>query len=492
MRHVQMTGLLQPRHRAARGIFFAAALLCLIGCAAGCTAGPRYVRPTIDVPAQYKEMGPWKTAEPSDAIQKGKWWEIYQDPELNSLEEQIDVSNLTLKAAQDQFLQARAAVRISRSAQYPTVTGGLSVSPTRVSANRPLANKTSSTTYNTDLVIPVDASYEADVWGRVRRTVEASRAEAQATAADVATVSLTLHAELALDYFQLRGLDAQMELLNSTIAALEKAFELTQNRHNAGLSSALDVTQAETQLQTTRAQAQDLGVARAAFEHAIAVLIGKAPSGLSLPQAPLKVPPPAIPTGLPSDLLERRPDIASSERRVQEANARIGVARAAYYPLVTLTGTAGLESTAIGTLVQGPSILWSLGASASQIIFDAGRRHAITGQAWASYDQSVASYRQTVLNALEDVEDNLAALRVLEGEAETQAKAVDAAEHSLNLSTTLYKGGLTNYLQVITAQSTALANERTAVDLLTRRMQASVLLVKAIGGGWTVSQIPKI
>jgi NodT family efflux transporter outer membrane factor (OMF) lipoprotein len=491
MRHVPMMRLLRSRHRATEAALFAAALLCLAGCAVGCTAGPRYVRPTIDVPTQYKEMGPWKTAEPSDAIQKGKWWEIYQDPELNALEEQIDVSNLTLKAAEDQFLQARAAVRISRSAQYPTVTGGLSVSPARVSANRPLANKTSGT-YNTDLVIPVDVSYEADVWGRVRRTVEASRAEAQASAADVASVGLSLHAELALDYFQLRGLDAQLDLLNSTIAAFEKALELTQNRHNAGLSSALDVTQAQTQLETTRAQAQDLGVARAAFEHAIAVLIGKAPSGMSLPLVPLKIPPPAIPAGLPSDLLERRPDIASSERRVQEANARIGVARAAYYPLVTLTGAAGLESTAIGTLVQGPSILWSLGASAAQILFDAGRRHAISEQAWAAYDQSVASYRQTVLNALEDVEDNLAALRVLEGEAKTQALAVDAAEHSLSLSTTLYKGGLTNYLQVITAQSTALTNERTAVDLLTRRMQASVLLVKAIGGGWMVSQIPKM
>jgi NodT family efflux transporter outer membrane factor (OMF) lipoprotein len=283
-----------------------------------------------------------------------------------------------------------------------------------------------------------------------------------------------------------------LDLLNSTVAAFEKALELTQTRFKGGLVSSLDVSQAQTQLESTRAQAQDLGVARAAFEHAIAVLVGKPPSAFSLPSAPLKTPPPTIPSGLPSDLLERRPDIAALERRVEEANARIGVARAAYYPLITLTGSAGVESTAISTLIQGPSFLWSLGAAASQILFDAGRRRAITQQAWAAYDQSVANYRQTALNAFQDVEDNLAALRVFDDEAKTQDRAVAAAQHTLAVSTNLYKGGLTNYLQVTTAQSTMLSNERTAVEILTRRMQASVLLVKAIGGGWNVSQIPKM
>ena len=464
-----------------------------IGCVglSGCVVGPKYVRPTVDVPARFKETGPWKPAQPGDAIAKGKWWEIYQDPELNSLEEQINVSNQTLKAAEDQFLQARAAVRVSRSALYPTVSGALSTAPTGQSLNRPNANRSSARHY-TDYQIPVDLSYEADVWGRVRRTVEASRTEAQATAADVATVGLSLHAEMALDYFQLRGLDAQLSLLNANIAAYEKALALTETRHQAGLASALDVAQAQTQLQSTRAQAQDLGVARAAFEHAIAVLLGKSPSGFSLSQKPLKDPPPAIPPGLPSELLQRRPDVAASERRVEEANARIGVAKAAYYPFIDLTGAAGLESTAIGTLVQGPSVLWSLGASASEILFDAGRRRGITQQTWAAYDQSVANYRQTVLNAFQDVEDNLAALRILADEAKTQDQAVASAQHALTLSTQLYQGGLTNYLQVITAQSTALSNERTAVNILTRRMQASVLLVKAIGGGWTVSEIPKM
>jgi NodT family efflux transporter outer membrane factor (OMF) lipoprotein len=475
------------KFKSGAALFFVTAAVCL----SGCTVGPKYVRPTVDVPSAYKETGQWKAAEPSDAISKGKWWEVYQNSELNSLEEQINVSNQTLKAAEGQFLQARAAVRISRSAQYPTATGGLAVTPTGLSSNRPNGSQSLTNRY-TDYQIPVDVSYEADVWGRVRHTVEASRFEAQASAADVATVSLSLHAELALDYFELRGLDAQLDLLNSTVAAFEKALELTQTRFKGGLVSSLDVSQAQTQLESTRAQAQDLGVARAAFEHAIAVLVGKPPSAFSLPSAPLKTPPPTIPSGLPSDLLERRPDIAALERRVEEANARIGVARAAYYPLITLTGSAGVESTAISTLIQGPSFLWSLGAAASQILFDAGRRRAITQQAWAAYDQSVANYRQTALNAFQDVEDNLAALRVFDDEAKTQDRAVAAAQHTLAVSTNLYKGGLTNYLQVTTAQSTMLSNERTAVEILTRRMQASVLLVKAIGGGWNVSQIPKM
>ena len=326
----------------------------------------------------------------------------------------------------------------------------------------------------------------------MRRTVEASRSEAQATAADVANVSLSLHAELAMDYFQLRGLDAQEDLLQSTVVAYEKALELTQNRYKAGLASAVDVAQAETQLRTTRAQAIDVGVNRAAFEHAIAVLIGKPPAQFSLPSSPLRAAPPAIPPGLPSDLLERRPDVAASERRMQESNAQIGVAKSAYYPLVTLSGGGGFESGVITTLIQGPSGLWSVGAAATETLFDAGKRRGVTQQAQSAYRESIDTYRQTVLSAFQEVEDNLAALRILNDEEVVQQSAVASAEHSLALSINRYKGGIVNYLEVITAQNAALADEVTEVSIQTRRMQASVLLVKAIGGGWNVSQIPRV
>ena len=455
----------------------------------GCTVGPKYVRPTAEVPADYKETGNWKTAEPSDAISKGKWWEVYQDPQLNALEDQISVSNQNLKIAQAQFLEARAALKISRSNYFPTVTGGISATHYHLSQNRPLATATSE---YTDYQIPADVSYEADVWGRVRRTVEASRSEAQASAADLANVDLSLRAELAFDYFELRGLDAQKALLESTVISYQKALELTQSRYQGGLASAVEVAQAQTILETTRAQATDIGVQRAALEHAIAVLVGKPAASFALPAMPLTIPPPSIPPGLPSNLLERRPDIAGAERRVQEANAQIGVARAAYFPLFTLTGGGGFESTAITTLLQGPSGLWSLGGAAAETLFDAGARRGAMQQAIARHDEFIASYRETVLTAFQEVEDNLAALRVLEEEAKTEQAAVAAAEHSLDLSITRYKGGVTSYLEVTTAQNAALADEVTAVNILTRRMEASILLVKAIGGGWNISQLPRV
>ena len=458
----------------------------------GCTVGPNYVRPPADAPVSYKEMGDWKPAQPSDQFGKGTWWEVYEDPQLNALEAQIDVSNFNLKAQQERFEQARATVKISRSNYYPEITGGASVTQNHISSNSPLFKTNVSKTNYSDYTIPIDASWEPDLWGRVRRTVEASRSEAQATAADVANVSLSLHAELAMDYFQLRGLDAQEDLLQSTVVAYEKALELTQNRYKAGLASAVDVAQAETQLRTTRAQAIDVGVNRAAFEHAIAVLIGKPPAQFSLPSSPLRSVPPAIPPGLPSDLLERRPDVAASERRMQESNAQIGVAKSAYYPLVTLNGSGGFESGVFTTLLQGPSGLWSVGANASEYIFDAGRRRAVTQQAQSAYRQSIDTYRQTVLGAFQEVEDNLAALRILNEEQVVQQSAVASAEHSLALSINRYKGGIVNYLEVITAQNAALADEVTEVSIQTRRMQASVLLVKAIGGGWSVSQIPRV
>jgi NodT family efflux transporter outer membrane factor (OMF) lipoprotein len=458
----------------------------------GCTVGPNYVRPPADVPVSYKELGDWKPVQPSDQVTKGNWWEVYEDPQLNALEVQIDVSNQNLKAEQERFEQARAAIKISKSNYYPTITGGASASQNHISSNAPLFRTGVSKSDYADYTIPIDASWEPDLWGRVRRTVEASRSEAQATAADVANVSLSLHAELAMDYFQLRGLDAQEDLLQSTVVAYEKALELTQNRYKAGLASAVDVAQAETQLRTTRAQAIDVGVNRSAFEHAIAVLIGKPPAQFNLPSSPLRAVPPAIPPGLPSDLLERRPDIAASERRMQESNAQIGVAKSAYYPLVTLSGSGGFESGVFTTLIQGPSGLWSVGAAASETLFDAGKRHAMTQQAQSAYRESIDTYRQTVLSAFQEVEDNLAALRILNDEEVVQQSAVASAEHSLALSINRYKGGIVNYLEVITAQNAALADEVTEVSIQTRRMQASVLLVKAIGGGWNASQIPRV
>ena len=341
----------------------------------GCTVGPNYVRPKAEVPTDYKENKDWKVAQPSsaDAV-KGKWWEVYQDPQLNALEEKVDASNQNLKAAQAQFLQARAAVRISRSFLFPTVTADPAITREHFSQNRPLAVSGTKQTFN-DFQFPgIDATYEVDVWGRVRRTVEQSRSNAQASAADLASVGLSLHAELAMDYFQLRGLDAQEQLLDSTVESFQKALELTQTRFKGGLASAVDVAQAQTQLETARAQSIDVGVQRAAFEHAIAVLIGRPPAGFTLAPLPLVTPPPVIPPGLPSDMLERRPDVSAAERRMQAANAQIGIARAAYFPTITLTGGGGFESIAATTLFQGPSGLWAVGGTALETLFDAGRR----------------------------------------------------------------------------------------------------------------------
>jgi NodT family efflux transporter outer membrane factor (OMF) lipoprotein len=471
-------------------LYFAAGFILIL---AGCTVGPNYVRPPAETPATYKEAGTdWQPAEPSDALSKGKWWEIYHDSQLNALEDQVDISNQNLKAAVAAFAEARAAVRVTRSNYFPTVSGGASASRVHQSANAPLFKKGSEATDYSDYQIPVDASYEPDLWGSVRRSVESSRSEAQASAADLAGVNLSMHAELALDYFQLRGLDAQKALLDSTVVSYQKALDLTNNRYHGGLASGVEVAQAQTQLETTRAQATDVMVARSSFEHAIAVLIGKPASSFSLESLPLTMPPPVVPAGVPSELLERRPDVAAAERRVQAANAQIGVAKAAYYPVVSLTGSGGFESAALSTLIQGPAGLWSLGASGVETIFDAGKRRGITEEAVAAHDQAVANYRETVLTAFQEVEDNLSALRVLADEAKTSDAAVAASQHSLDLSINRYRGGVTSYLEVTTAQTAALSNKVTAVDVLTRRMTASVSLVKALGGGWNASQIPQV
>jgi NodT family efflux transporter outer membrane factor (OMF) lipoprotein len=478
-----------PKSSRVRRAHFMAAAVLLLG---GCTVGPKYIQPTTEVPADYKEAANFKAAQPSDAITKGKWWEVYGDPQLNALEEQVTVSNQSLKAAQAQFLEARAAIRTVRAAYFPTVTAAPTAAGYRASQNKAIFGTTSPISYADYQLPPIDAAWEPDVWGRVRRTVEAARSEAQATAADLANVDLSLHAELALDYFQLRGLDSQQKLLDSTVESYVRAFELTDSRYKGGVASAVDVAQAQTQLETTRAQAADVAVDRTAFEHAIAVLIGKPPYQFSQQPLPLTIPPPPIPPGLPSELLERRPDIAAAERRVQEANAQIGVARAAYFPTFSLTAAGGFESSTIANLLDGPSGFWSLAGSAAELIFDGGQRRGVTEQARAAYDLSVDNYRQTTLTAFQEVEDNLSALRVLEDEAKIQDAAVAAAEHSLDLSNSRYKGGVANYLEVTTAQSAALGDERAAVDVLTRRMAASVLLVKALGGGWNTSQIPHL
>lgn len=471
--------------------FLGGTLLAGVMLMGGCAVGPRYSRPSAPVPTDYKETPQnWKPAQPADQTLRGKWWEIYQDPQLNTLEEKINISNQSLKAAQAQFEQARATVRYNRADYYPTITAGVAASRERFSQNRPLALSTVRTT--NDLVIPVDMSYEPDVWGRVRRTVEAARASAQASLADLESVSLSVHAELAVDYFSARELDAEAKLLDDTVASYVKQLELTENRYKGGVASQVDVAQAQTQLETARAQAIDVREQRTQFEHAIAVLIGEPASTFSLPVVPLNASPPVIPPGLPSELLERRPDVAANERLMAAANAQIGVAKAAYFPLFNLFPSAGFESTTIVNWLSSPSAFALVGASAVVTAFDAGRRQAASDQARAAYDQTVANYRQDVLTAYQEVEDNLAALRLLEDESNTQAAAVAAAEHSLALSNNRYRGGVTSYLEVITAQFTALGDERTAVQLSGRRMVDSVLLIKALGGGWDAASLSTV
>jgi NodT family efflux transporter outer membrane factor (OMF) lipoprotein len=456
----------------------------------GCALGPKYKAPAVPLPPAYKEVGNWKTAQPNDQNLGGSWWEIFQDPQLNALEEQINVSNQNLKAAVAQYQQSRAALRYVRADYYPTVTTSPSATREQYSNNRPPhSSNFDGLTFN-DFVLPVNFSYEANVWGRVSKNVESYREQAQATAADLAVVNLSMHSALAIDYFAARTLDAEEKLLRDTVAQYEQAWQLNEDRYRGGLGSEVEVEQARTILETTRAQLVDVGVARAQYEHAAAVLVGKAPADFTLPRLPLTAPPPAIPVGVPSELLERRPDIAAAERRVASANAEVGLARTAYYPLVNIMGTGGFESGSITTLLQGPSAMWSIGGSLVQTLFDGGRRHALNDEAKAAYDSTVASYRQTVLTGFQQVEDNLAALRILEQEAGVQTSAVQAAQRSLDLSNTRYDGGVTSYLEVITAQNAALTDEVTAVNILGRRMASAVLLIQAIGGGWDRRSLP--
>jgi NodT family efflux transporter outer membrane factor (OMF) lipoprotein len=473
--------------------------LILVLLLAGCTVGPKYLKPTTSTTATYKEELPssfqgsdqWQPANPADQTSRGNWWEIFGDPELNKLEEQIANSNQNLKVAEARFREARAAIRFNRAAQFPTISTAPSaryVKNSDYSPNFPSRIQEKSTG---DFVLPFDLSYELDLWGRVRRSVAAAREEAQATAADYETAKLSLEAELALDYFELRSADAQKQLLDDTVRAYSDNLQLTVRRFKGGVAPRADVAQAQTQMETTQVQDTDVTVQRAQFEHAIATLIGKPPAEFSLAAAPLNSQPPRTPPGLPSELLQRRPDIAAAERRVAEANQQIGIARAAYFPTVTLGGTAGFSGSQASNWFGWPSGFWAVGPALAQTLFDAGRRRATSESARANYDAAVATYRQTSLTAFQEVEDNVAALRILENETQQQQQAVASSQESLQLFTNRYKGGVDTYLQVITAQTIELANERNAIDIMRRRMDASVLLVKALGGGWSVSNLPR-
>jgi NodT family efflux transporter outer membrane factor (OMF) lipoprotein len=463
--------------------------------------GPKYVKPSVPLAPAYKEANSdaykensnWQIAQPADAAQRDEWWKIFGDAQLNTLEPQVAANNQNLKVADARFREARALIRFSHASLFPTVGVAPSAGGLRDSSNRPYFNASNSLGNGVgDIQLPVDLNYEIDVWGRVRRNVSAAREEAQASAADRQTVLLSLQAELAVDYFEARSADAQEKLFNDTVKYYEEAYRITNNRFEGGVAPKSDVDQAQTQLEAAKVQARDITLLRAQFEHAIAVLLGEPPASFALSNAPLDARPPVIPSGLPSELLERRPDIASAERRVAEANDRIGIARAAFYPTISLNGSVGIEATSLGNLFNPASLLWSIGPTLSQTVFDAGRRAAVSEQANASYDETVANYRQTTLTAFQQVEDNLIALRVLQQEAENQHQATLAAQSAEQIFNNRYVGGLDTYLQVVTAQTTALTNERNDIDIMRRQMDASVLLIKALGGGWNVSNLPKL
>ena len=472
----------------------------LLVCLAGCMVGPRYVKPTTPTAPEFKEQPPssfkeshgWNTAQPSDQKLRGDWWEIFGDPQLNALEDQVNALNQNLKVAEARLRESRAMIHFNRSALFPTISSFPSATNERVSANEPYFPTSEANNGTGNYTLPFDLSYEVDLWGRVRRTVNASREEAQATAAELQTASLSLHAELAIDYFELRSADEQKLLLDDTVKAYADALHLTQNRFEGGASPKSDVAQALTQLDAAKVQDTDVTVARAQYEHAIAVLIGKPPAQFNLPQSPqVRFQLPIIPVGIPSTLLERRPDIAAHERRMAEANDQIGIARAAYFPTLTIGATGGFEGTTVTNWLNWPSRLWAVGPELSETLFDAGRRRATSEAAEANYDGTVASYRQTTLNAFQEVEDNLAALRILEIEAKQQQEATASAAESLQLFTNRYIGGVDNYLQVITAQTVLLTNQRNDIDVQRRRMDASAQLVKAVGGGWNIAKLPR-
>ena len=483
---------------------FALATVCLL--AVGCKpVGPNYQRPAYTAPQVYKEAGAtavltpppspdngaWKPASPSDGMLRGKWWEIYGDPKLNELEDRIDTYNQSVHQALETWMAAEEQVRQARASLYPTLSAGPSISYNKLSVNRPQnTNGSHGGNYN-DLSLTGQASWEPDFWGQIRRTAEAANAGAQASAADMANVRLSLQATMAEDYLELRGLDQQKQLLDNDIAELTRQLDLTRRRLAGGVATEVDVAQAQTQLQQVQAQEIEVGVARAQFEHAVGSIADIKLPNFSIPPSPLDLKLPEIPLGVPSQLLERRPDIAAAERRAAQANAQIGVAAAAFYPNITLGSTGGFESTHAGTWLQGPSALWSLGAQAAQLLFDAGRRKSVSAQTRDLFEASASFYKGVVFLAFNETEDKLSTLRILEAEETTQHEAILSAQHSLDISKTRYAGGVTSYLEVLTAENTLIQNQVTESTLKTRQFAASVELIRALGGGWDSSQLPK-
>ncbi len=476
----------------------ATALLCssLFLLLPGCVVGPKYHRPSVETPGTYKEVTPedlkkmdgWKVAQPQDSALHGKWWEIFGDPQLNALEEQINISNQNVASAFANFMAARALVREARAQYFPTLSVGASATRQRT-ASSSINGQAIGTTFN-QFSLPFDASWTPDLFGRVRNLVRAAAANAQASAADLENTRLTAQAELAVDYFQLRGQDALKQLLDATVVAYAESLKLTKALYENGIDSDESVAQAETQLEATRALDTSIGILRAQYEHAIALLVGQPASSFSIAVEPLKTPPPAIPFGVPSQLLERRPDIAASERLMAQANALIGVATAAYYPTVTLGASFGFESTKGSSWFTWPSRFWSVGPAIAETIYDGGLRRATVEQYRAQYDQTVANYRNTVLTAFQQVENNLSALRILSQEIQEQDTAIASAQRSLSLATDRYRLGIDPYLNVITAQTALFSNQQTAVNLRIEQIVDSVQLIEALGGGWDSSTLP--
>jgi NodT family efflux transporter outer membrane factor (OMF) lipoprotein len=460
----------------------AASLLLL----SACVVGPQYRRPVAPSPQAFKEDLPagWTGAQPNDGLARGPWWEIYNEPQLNRLEEQVSISNENVLAAEARFREAKAAVRSARASELPLVSASPAATRSGTSGTPEVQHRS--------FEIPIDAVYQADVWGSIRRSVAANAAIAQASAADLENARLLYESELAVDYFQIQGLDAERELLDAAVKSYEQYVQLTKDRFEGGVASMDDVALAQTQLETARVQLTDLQIQRGEFEHAIAVLTGRPPSDVSISDLPKQSPPPPTVVSLPSTLLERRPDISSAERAVAAANEQIGIAKAALYPSLTLSATGGSQTSAVGDLLTLPTRFWSVGPQLVETLFDAGRRKAQVAETRAAYDATVANYRQTILTAFEQVEDGLTQLRVLAEETDVENRAVAAAEQTLELSTIQYRGGLTNYLQVIIAQTAALQSQRAAVQILTRRNVASVSLIEALGGGWDSSQLPSV
>jgi len=472
--------------------WLAAAALGAISCLAGCAVGPKYQRPSVQAPAAWKTEGPWREAAPKDAIPKGSWWEIFHDEELNSYEQQLLAANQSLAAARDRLDQARSLARVTSAALFPTLTADPNASRNRYSGNRPQIISPTPAVTQSLYDVPFALNYEVDLFGRNRKNLEAANANLQGTAADLQNVQLVLTAELAADFFSLRELDAESDVVRESVKIEQQGLAVVNHRHEGGIASGLDLAEQQTLLDSTVTQLYLIQQQRAQFEHAIAALTGNPASSFTVPVAPLRSVPPPVPLGMPSDLLERRPDIATAERAMANENALVGVARTAFYPQFTISGGGGFESVSLGSLISAPSAFWSLGGDLLQPIFNGGRNRANLAATQAAYQQSVANYRESALTAFQQVEDSLSGLDSLSRAAQTQNAAVADAHRALDIANDRYVGGLTTFLDVITAQSVLLTNQRLSTQLLGQQMVTSVLLVKALGGGWDASAIQNV